>query len=84
MTVHSVCERYAAFSVSSSETFNVRDIGTTLRNILMMNNIKPWSQIHVDVFSGGDETMYLAYPENGLSISIAPYALPFIKEYFTE
>lgn len=84
MKIYSVSDKCAAFSTESGENAGIREAEKILRKLLDSKHLKQWKQIHFDVFAGNASTLFLAYPEPEIKITVAPYALPFIQEYFTE
>ena len=43
-----------------------------------------WGAIGIDAFSGGGESLLLARPATVLRLSLADYALPVLRKYFTD
>ncbi len=84
MEIYAVCSQYMAFSVSTKNLLNEDESEKFIRELLRKNMLSQWKNIHIDVFANEDTALYIAYPEPGIEIRLADYALPFIKEYFTE
>ena len=84
MEIYCINERCAAFSLASGEKFSREDAEKLVKSLISSKNIENWDTIHIDMFACGCRRLYIAYPDARLRISIAPYALPYISEYFTE
>lgn len=83
MKIYCVNSRCVAFSTAAGKCLSRADAEDMVKKLLSKNHMEPWSTIHIDMFSSGDAKLCLAYPGQAMKISIAPYALPFIADYFT-
>ena len=84
MEIYCINERCAAFCIDSTERFSRKDAEELVKSLISTKKLESWETIHIDMFACGCRRLYLAYPDARLKISIAPYALPYISEYFTE
>lgn len=84
LQIHVLCDSYAVFTLEENNFVEKKAAENLLRRAMCEKHLKQWENIHFEVFCGKHGTLYLAFPENGIKIHIAPYALPFLNEYFTE
>ncbi len=84
MNICLINDRYIVFSVESEKTMDKFEAEAVVRSLLHDKGLPYWKKIHIDMFSSRESILYIAYPEVVLSFSLADYALPFLKEYFTE
>lgn len=57
---------------------------TLVRRELKNRKIKEWVNMYIDVFTAGGLCLLLARPNNITKISLAPYVIPWLMDYFTE
>ena len=84
MKIHAISNSCAAFSLPLNELVGEDDMEKLCRRIIENHKLKPWPGMNIDVFTNSDTALCLAYPAKCGKIHIAPYALPYLKEYFTE
>ncbi len=84
MKIHTVCSEFIAFSLSGAELMGESEATDFVREQLRESLLPCWHNISVEVFAGSGEALYLAHPLDSMKISIAPFLMPFIEEYFTE
>ena len=83
MEIYCINRRCAAFCTEPGEILSITQAEETVKKLLKDSKIDNWPCINIDVFCSDEKMLYLAYPGDELKITIAPYALPFIAEYFT-
>lgn len=84
MKIHAVCQNYIVFSSTENEIMNETETKDFVRKQLQEKLIPSWNNISIEVFTGSGEALYLAHPIDSLKISIAPFLLPYMRDYFTE
>ena len=73
-----------AFSAEAGVLINREETKDYIQQALISAGFAAWSNMCIDFYGIKDENICFAYPCEYSKISIAPYALPFIEEYFTE
>ncbi len=84
MEIHTANSHYVAFSLAGTEIMGEAEAVKTVKRILRERLIPCWNNISVEIFMGPNGALCLAHPTNELKISISPFLLPFLNEYFTE
>ena len=84
MEIYTVNRKYMAFSLSGCEILGEAEAESFVKKLLEQWHLPCWQKIAIEVFAGQDEALYLAHPAPEIKISVAPYLLPFLGEYFTE
>ena len=84
MTIHTISKNCAAFSLPLGELGSKDDMERLCRREMEKHKLKPWRSMHIDIFTSSDTALCLAYPKEYEEIHLAPYAIPFLREYFTE
>ena len=76
--------QYVSILIHSSLAPTRKCADKLLRYALRCGGKSPWVKTEIDTIAGKRETLLIARPLPLLSVRIAPYALPFLQEYFTE
>lgn len=83
MNIYHISSKCAVFTASAREKIGKTEAESLVKRMLAEKHMQ-WCNIGLDMFCSGEDVLFIAYPVDGLKITIAPYALPFIAEYFTE
>ncbi len=83
MKLQLVCKKYIIFTLPYDEFMGEDKIKDAVRKIQSDNSLPIWKNIKIDAYSYGKEFLYFVYPDEIQKICLAPYALPYLNEYFT-
>lgn len=53
---------------------------TLIRSALKQNGLDAWPRMEIDLFPAGGDTLIVARPAAEMIVSVAGYALPFLRE----
>lgn len=84
MELYCINESCAAFGAEEGACIGHREAEIYIRRIIRERKLKGWDNINIDMFCAGKRRLFIAWPGGRLEFRIAPYAIPFIAEYFTE
>ncbi len=84
MEIHAVCPEFIVFSAPTDNHIGKSEAEQLIRELLNINHIPQWSSICIDIFTGDENALFFAYPLHEIKLTLAPYALPFLEQYFTE
>jgi len=84
MKICAVTGRCVALMLDKAAPIDSDSAQSLVRRVLEQRNMPVWNAMYIDVFTGNDRSMLLARPETISRVSIAPYALPWFMDYFTE
>jgi len=84
MKLHILSSRFIIFTLPSHEYNANVSIKGIVHRIQRENSMPIWNKIRADVFSSEKECLYIVYPDEIQKISLASYALPYLRDYFTE
>ena len=84
MEIHYLSQFGIVFSIEATVGPNREEAEKCIKKILNSAGLTPWNNICIDYYGINNKNICFAYPCEYSKISIAPYALPFIEEYFTE
>ena len=83
MEICTVSSRCVAIVLDGNMNFDHRSAERLVRRLLEHRKLV-WKAMYIDVFTYDDRTLLLARPEEITKVYIAPYALPWLADYFTE
>ena len=83
MEIQAVCDSFAAILLHSDDILNEERCAELVREALRSGGLEPWSDMEIECFSGGGDTMIMARPRPRFELTIADYAKPFFKEYLS-
>ena len=81
---YTVSDCCVALILGREETLSAQTAKNIINELLKKNTGLVWDEMYIDIFSGKSGSLLLARPKVITKMSIAPYALPFLKDYFTE
>ncbi len=83
MEVHVICNEYMIFTSPADELINGKALNKLVHKIQKESSMTPWENICAEIYCCCKENLYFIYPDEP-KIYLADYALPFLKEYFTD
>ncbi len=83
MKLQLVCNKCIIFTLAYCEFIAEDKIKDAVRKIQRDNSLPIWKNIKIDAYSCGKEFLFFVYPDEIQKICLAPYALPYLNEYFT-
>ncbi|HHU22042.1 MAG TPA: hypothetical protein GXZ52_01280 [Clostridiales bacterium] len=86
MDIHAVSADCVALLLDTEESadLNMETAASLVRSALILKGEKPWDGMEIDLFSSEDSCLIIATPRNLPQVSIADYALPFLRETGTD
>lgn len=84
MKIHTATANYVAFSLSENELIGETEALKLVKAILNERLLPCWENISIEIFTGSHGALCLAHPMEEIKISVSPFLLPFLNEYFTE
>ena len=75
----------AAVLIHKGEKITPSGAAESIKSALETCGYAPWEHMRLELFEGGELSLLLAYPSDAPeTVSPAPWAPGFIKEYFTD
>lgn len=78
-----ISSRFITLLIHSDGNISQDTAEALVRSALKHSGLAPWHGIRIELFPGRESTLLMAAPLDGISVRIAPYALPFFG-LFTE
>lgn len=75
---------YVTLLIHNDENMTPAQAEQAVRHALAVCGYTPWESMSIDIFQGPEGSLLIACPKQEPEVHIAPYALPFFNEYFTE
>ena len=84
MKICTVSDSFVALILDGDIQIDSASAEAMVRHELERMHKLQWLSMQIDCFAAGDNVMLLARPGDISRVYIAPYALPWLKDYFTE
>lgn len=84
MEILAIAESYAAVLLDNGNPLCANQAETMILQLLKKEGMPLWDGMYIDEFCASNNVLLLARPKKYTGIRIADYALPFLKDYFTE
>ena len=84
MTVYTVGSDCIAFSLTANELAGEEEMKTIVKKILKDNLLPVWDNFVVEIYTGVCGSLCLARPKPKINITVSPFLLKYLMEYFTE
>lgn len=84
MKICAVSDSFVALAFNEGEAIDSTSAEAMVRCELERRHKGQWKSVEIDLFTAGDSVLLLARPGKLSRVYIAPYALPWLMDYFTE
>jgi len=84
MMICSVSDSFVALDLDKSSPVDCASAEAMVRGELEKQKKDQWKSMEIDCFAAGNSIFLLARPGEISRVYIAPYALPWLMDYFTE